>query len=73
MYLDSRDIGRAQEFPNGYGQFAVSPGSYTVELRFGATAHTHTMSVGAGNGGRESSLELTPLGVRAISSPLCLA
>ena len=48
MYLDGRYIGRAQEFPNGYVQLAVSPGSHTVGLRFGALAHTHTVSIGAG-------------------------
>jgi hypothetical protein len=48
IYLDGRYIGRAQGFPHGYVQFAVSPGSHTLELRFGATAHTHTVSVGAG-------------------------
>jgi hypothetical protein len=48
IYLDGRYIGRAQDFPNGAAQLAVSPGSHTVELRFGATAHTHTVSVGAG-------------------------
>jgi len=47
-HVDERYIGRAQEFPNGYVQLAVSPGSYKVELRFGAIAHTHTVSVGAG-------------------------
>jgi hypothetical protein len=48
IYLDGRYIGRAQDFPNGYAQLAVSPGSHRVELRFGAAAHTHTVSVGAG-------------------------
>ena len=49
IYLDGRYIGRAQEFPNGLVQLTVSPGSHTVELRFGTTAHTHTVSVGAGS------------------------
>ena len=49
IYLDGRYLGRAQEFPNGLVQLAVSPGSHTVELRFGVTAHTHTVSVGAGS------------------------
>jgi hypothetical protein len=48
IYLDGRYIGRAQEFPDGQVQLAVSPGSHTVELRLGATAHVHTVSVGAG-------------------------
>ena len=48
VYLDGRYLGRAQDYPNGYAQLAVSPGSHTVELRFGATSHTHTVSVGAG-------------------------
>ena len=46
--LDGRYIGRAQEFPNGYVQPALSSGSHRVELRFGTTAHTHTVRVGAG-------------------------
>jgi len=48
IYLDGRYIGRAQEFPDGRVQLSVSPGSHTIELRLGTTAHTHTVSVGAG-------------------------
>ena len=43
IYLDGRYIGRAEEFPNGRVQLTVTPGSHTVELRFGTTAHTHTL------------------------------
>lgn len=49
IYLDGRYIGRAEEFPDGRVQLSVTPGSHTVELRFGTTAHTHTVNIGAGS------------------------
>lgn len=48
IYLDGRYLGRAEEFRDGQVQLNVSPGSHTVELRFGTVTHTHTVNVGAG-------------------------
>lgn len=48
MYLDGQYIGRAQEFPDGQVQLVVSAGNYTVELRVGTIAHTHTFYVSPG-------------------------
>ena len=48
IYLNGRYIGRAAEFRDGLVQLNVSPGSHTVELRFGTVTQTHTVTVGAG-------------------------
>ena len=48
IYLDGRYIGRAEEFRDGWVQLAVSPGTHTVELRFGMITHTHGVNVEPG-------------------------
>lgn len=49
IYFDGRYIGRAEEFPNGRVQLSVTPGTHTVELRYGTAARIHTVHVGAGS------------------------
>jgi hypothetical protein len=48
IYLDGRYIGRAEEFRDGWVQLAVSPGTHTVELRFGTVTHTHGINMEPG-------------------------
>jgi len=48
IYLDSRYIGRAEEFRDGWVQLTVSPGTHTVELRFGTVTHTHGINIAPG-------------------------
>jgi hypothetical protein len=49
IYLDGRYIGRAEDFRDGRVQLSVSPGSHTVELRFGTASRTHTITIEPGS------------------------